>query len=188
EAAARAEEREKHARLEQELEIARRIQRSLLPPPRLQLHGYEVLSRSEPATEVGGDFYNLFTLRAREGIATDGCAAHERIGIVLGDVAGKGLPGALFMAVTTTLIEGQAQLLQSPAETLAAANAALRSKMRPPGGPQPLFATALYGVLDPRRGEIRLANAGQTPPIYWPAHGEPRYVGLKGVPLGALLG
>jgi serine phosphatase RsbU (regulator of sigma subunit) len=90
------------------------------------------------------------------------------------------------MAVTTTLIEGQAQVLVSPAATLAAANAQLYRKMRAPGVGPPLFATTLYGVLDPARAELRLASAGQVPPIYWPAADEPRYLRLKGVPLGAL--
>jgi sigma-B regulation protein RsbU (phosphoserine phosphatase) len=57
--------------------------------------------------------------------------------------------------------------------------------MRPPGGATPLFATAIYGVLDTKTREIRLASAGQTPPIHWPARGAPRYLRLKGMPLGA---
>jgi sigma-B regulation protein RsbU (phosphoserine phosphatase) len=77
--------------------------------------------------------------------------------------------------------------LSSPAETLAAANTQLHPKMRHPGaGHAPMFATAVYGILDRGRREIRLANAGQTPPIHWPAGGTPHYVRLTGVPLGAL--
>jgi len=190
-------EREKQARLQQEVAIARLIQMSLLPPSRLRLKGYEVLSRSEPSTEVGGDFYNLFEVRG-QGSGVRGQQEARTLtpdpspltpgvlGVLVGDVAGKGVPAALFMAVTTTLIQGQAQLLPSPAATLAAANAELYPKMRRSGG-RSLFATAIYGALDLSQGAIRLANAGQTPPIHWPASGEPRYVRLTGVPLGALL-
>jgi serine phosphatase RsbU (regulator of sigma subunit) len=173
-------EREQQARLQQEVAIGRTIQMSLLSPPRLTRNGYEILSRSEPAAEVGGDFYNLFAVgRQGEGAST-------RLGILVGDVAGKGVPAALFMAVTTTLIEAQAQLLPSPAETLAAANVELYPKMRRPGDTQPVFATAVYGVLDEARKEIRLASAGHPPPILWPADGPPRYLKVKGIPLGAL--
>jgi sigma-B regulation protein RsbU (phosphoserine phosphatase) len=174
----------------------------LLPPPRLVLKGYEVLSRTEPSTEVGGDFYNVFEVGAQRPapgarLETDplspgtehlapGTPSEARLGVLVGDVAGKGVAAALFMAVTTTLVQGQAQLVASPAATLAAANAALYPKMRQPGGEHPLFATAVYGVLDTEQGEMRLANAGQTPPIYWPVSGEPRYIRLNGLPLGAL--
>jgi serine phosphatase RsbU (regulator of sigma subunit) len=168
--------REEQARLQQEVAIGRSIQMSLLPPERLQAGRFQVYSRSEPAMEVGGDFYNLFET---------GNGA-RRLGIVLGDVAGKGVPAALFMAVTTTLIRGQARLLPTPAATLTAANAELYPLMRPNGRGPALFATAVYGVLDTETGEVRLASAGQTPPIYWPAGGAPGYVRLIGLPLGAL--
>jgi sigma-B regulation protein RsbU (phosphoserine phosphatase) len=229
--AAFSEQRAQQARLQQEVAIARSIQMRLLPATRLCLEGCEVLSRSEPAAEVGGDFYNVFEVgrpsgkegeRKRDGGAEgvgpgpgegekgdragDPLTARPaqpvspslplslppsttRLGVLLGDVSGKGVPGALFMAVTTTLVEAQARLLSSPAETLAAANAQLHPKMRHPGdGHPPMFATAVYGILDTQRREIRLANAGQTPPIHWPAGGTPRYIRLTGVPLGALSG
>jgi serine phosphatase RsbU (regulator of sigma subunit) len=180
----------------QELVIGRSLQARLLAPPRLCLDGFEILSRLEPAVEVGGDFYNLFELADPEEGAPDPCSEGEtahspspgapaRLGVVLGDVAGKGVPAALLMAVVTTVIEAQAQLLRSPAATLAAANALLYPKMHGPEGGQPLFATALYGVLDMARRELHLANAGQTPPIVCPAAGMPRYLRLTGVPLGA---
>jgi serine phosphatase RsbU (regulator of sigma subunit) len=178
--AALSSEREKQARLQQEVAIGRSIQLSLLAPARLQRGSYEILSRSEPATEVGGDFYNVFDVGAPS------MGSDAKLGILVGDVAGKGVPAALFMAVTTTLIQGQGQLLPSPGETLAAANAELYRKMRQTGGTAARFVTAVYGVLDTARREIRLASAGQTPPIYWPAGELPRYVPLTGVPLGAL--
>jgi sigma-B regulation protein RsbU (phosphoserine phosphatase) len=179
----------------QEVAIGRRIQTSLLAPSLLQWGPYEIRSRSEPATEVGGDFYNLFPLEGVEpgtsshthGSPNASRSAPEasRLGLVLGDVAGKGVPAALFMAVTTTLIEAKAQLLISPAATLAAANARLYPKLRPAGERQPRFVTAVYGVLDAGTGELRLASAGQTPPIYWPAAGTPHYLRAAGLPLGA---
>lgn len=169
---------EQQARLQQELAIGRRIQTSLLPPPRLSLPGFEVLSRCEPADEVGGDFYDLFSVALPDDDS-------ECWGIVLGDVAGHGIPSALLMAVTTTLLRAQARQSPSPAAALAAVSAELHPRMRPPGGGAPFFATALCGLLDTRRGEICMASAGQTPPIHWPAGGEPRYVRLTGLPLGA---
>lgn len=176
-------ERERQARLQQEITIARSIQVSLLSRPQLRLQSFEILSRSEPSTEVGGDFYNLFELRGQEQA---GSSTPHRLGVLLGDVAGKGVSAALFMAVTTTLIQAQAQFLRAPAATLAAANAELYPKMHSPQQGRPRFVTALYGLLDPASGEIRLASAGQTPPILWPASSEPRYLPLKGLPLGAL--
>jgi serine phosphatase RsbU (regulator of sigma subunit) len=170
--------REQQARLQQELAIGRRIQMSLLPPPRLAIPGFELVSRCEPATEVGGDFYDLFNVDRAE-------IGSECWGIVLGDVAGKGIPAALLMAVTTTLIRAQARATPSPAAALAAASAELYPRMRPPDGAAPFFATAVCSMLDTVRREILLASAGQTPPIYWPVGGKPRYVRLKGLPLGA---
>jgi sigma-B regulation protein RsbU (phosphoserine phosphatase) len=170
--------REREARLQYELAIGRRIQMSLLPPPRLSFPGFEVVSRCEPAAEVGGDFYDLFPVELSE-------TRSECWGIVLGDVAGKGIPSALLMAVTTTLIRAQARQFTGPGAALAAVGAELRPRMRPPGGAAPFFATAVCGLLDTTRREIRLANAGQTPPVYWPAGGEPRYVRLTGLPLGS---
>jgi sigma-B regulation protein RsbU (phosphoserine phosphatase) len=199
ETAALLAEREKQARLQQEVAIGRAIQMSLLAPEQLRLPGFEIDSRSVPAMEVGGDFYDLFPLggdrrtaaaRQQRGARTralpDPGDGNCPLGILIGDVAGKGVPAALLMAVTTTLIRGQAPLLPSPGETLAAANAELYPLLRRPGGTRMLFTTALYGVLDPASGELRFASAGQTPPIHWPVAGEPRYVRLQGVPLGAL--
>jgi sigma-B regulation protein RsbU (phosphoserine phosphatase) len=176
--------RDQQARLQQELAIGRRIQTSLLPPPSLRLPGFEVVSRCEPAAEVGGDFYDLFSVDLPEGES-------ECWGIVLGDVAGKGIPAALLMAVTTTLIRAQTRSKPSPAVALAAASAELYPRMRPPGGAAPFFATAVCALLDTDRREVRLASAGQTPPIFLAggrADGPPaapRYLRLTGLPLGA---
>jgi hypothetical protein len=170
--------REQQVRLQQELAIGRRIQMSLLPPPRLSLPRFEVVSRCEPAAEVGGDFYDLFAVELPE-------AESECWGIVLGDVAGNGIPSALLMAVTTTLIRAQARHFTGPAAALAAVGAELRPRMRPPGGAAPFFATAVCALLDTAKREICLASAGQTPPIHWPAGGAARYIRLQGLPLGA---
>jgi serine phosphatase RsbU (regulator of sigma subunit)/CHASE2 domain-containing sensor protein len=167
-------------------------------------HGdFEVVGWSEPSREVGGDFYDVFALE--EG----------RLGLTLGDVSGKGVPGALFMAVTMTLLQSHAHLFAEPDEVLARTNEALYPRMRgterprlataawPPGtaegspraersaGSRPgarhrMFVTAFYGILDTRDGRLCYASAGQTPPILIGPGGEARYLQARGVPLGAL--
>ncbi len=174
-----AEERAQRALLQQELTIGRSIQSSLLSPQRVRHGCFEILSRCVPSREVGGDMYNVFE------IAHPSRTGAGELGILVGDVAGKGVPAALYMAVTTTLVEGQAQLLDSPVETLSAANSELYRRLRKPGARQTLFVTALYGILDGGSREIRLTNAGQSPPIYWPAGGAPFFLQMKGMPLGA---
>jgi GAF domain-containing protein len=166
-------QRAQAARLEQELTIGREIQAQLLPAAPVQVGEFRIDARSEPATEVGGDFYNFFPVGGRWVV-------------LLGDVSGKGVPGALCMAVISSLLEGLSEALPeegtlSPAELLARANARLHPKLRP----LRMFATALLAVIDPAEGTITLANAGQTPPIRWAAGGSPEYVRLSGLPLGA---
>jgi serine phosphatase RsbU (regulator of sigma subunit) len=139
-----AQERE---RIEQELRIARLIQQTLLPKMLPQLSGYEVAAYYQPAREVGGDFYDFLEL-------DDG-----RLGLVVGDVTDKGVPAALVMATTRTMLRAAAQRLFSPGEVLRRANEALVTDI-----PPNMFITCLYAILEPESGHLVYANAGHDLP------------------------
>src|SRR5215218_8681659 len=139
-----AQERE---RIEQELRVARLIQQTLLPKTLPELPGYDVAAFYQPAREVGGDFYDFLDLE-------DG-----RMGLVIGDVTDKGIPAALVMATTRTMMRAAAQRLFSPGEVLRRANEALV-----PDIPPNMFITCLYAILEPGSGRIVYANAGHDPP------------------------
>src|ERR671911_2080092 len=139
-----AQERE---RIEQELRIARLIQQTLLPKTLPELPGYDIAAYYQPAREVGGDFYDLFEL-------DDG-----RLGLVVGDVTEKGIPAALVMATTRTMLRVSAQRLFPPAEVLKRANEALVVDI-----PPNMFITCLYAILDTESGRLVFANAGHDLP------------------------
>jgi serine phosphatase RsbU (regulator of sigma subunit)/putative methionine-R-sulfoxide reductase with GAF domain len=150
--------------------IGREIQTSLLPGDRFDLGTFRLLARSEPAQEVGGDLYNVFPISARK---------HA---VVLGDVSGKGIQGAMYMTVATTLLEARAEHGVTPAAALADANRRLYPKIRRAR----MFVSLLYGALDLQERTLTFSNAGQCPPIYLPLGGEPQLVRIPGLPLGAL--
>lgn len=164
---ARVEER---ARIEQEMQTARSIQRSMLPKEVPALPGWQLAPFYQPAREVGGDFYDVLLL-------SDG-----RLGLVIGDVSGKGVPAALVMASTCTMLRVAAQEHSAPGEVLAGVNDLLHSTI-----PASMFVTCFYGVLDPHSGCMRYANAGHD----WPyRHSDGGIAELKasGMPLGMLPG
>jgi serine phosphatase RsbU (regulator of sigma subunit) len=139
-----AQERE---RIEQELRVARLIQQTLLPKTLPGLPGYDVAAYYQPAREVGGDFYDFLELE-------DG-----RLGLVVGDVTDKGVPAALVMATTRTLLRAAAQRLFSPGEVLRLSNDALVTDI-----PPNMFITCLYTILEPEGGRLIYANAGHDLP------------------------
>jgi serine phosphatase RsbU (regulator of sigma subunit) len=139
-----AQERE---RIEQELRIARLIQQTLLPKTLPELPGYDVAAYYQPAREVGGDFYDFLELE-------DG-----RLGLVVGDVTDKGVPAALVMATTRTMLRASAQRLFSPGEVLRRVNDALVTDI-----PPNMFITCLYAILDIESGRLVYANAGHDLP------------------------
>ena len=135
-------------RLERELEIAHRIQASILPQA-LPVHpGLDFGARIVPARMVGGDFYDLFPVD--EG----------RWGIVVGDVCDKGVPAALFMMLTYSLMRAEAPRASSPGEALLAVNRHLLD-LNPSG----MYVTLLYGVLDACTCRFAYARAGHPPPL-----------------------
>lgn len=133
--------------LRRELQIARDIQRSILPRAFPERGDFELFAAMQPANEVGGDFYDFFLLD--EG----------RIGVLIGDVSGKGVPAALFMAVTRTLLRSTVAGIASPAACLQQVNRLLCRENE-----QDMFVTLFYGVLDLASGAFDYCNAGHNPP------------------------
>lgn len=132
-----------------ELDVARRIQQGIVPERAATVgNGFDVLAVSRAAREVGGDFHD--TVKLDDG----------RIAAVVGDVSGKGIAAALFMAMTRTMIHDRLQSGRGPAETLNEANGLLCAE-----NPEGMFATVLACVFDPATGEVCYANAGHMPPL-----------------------
>src|ERR671913_2385589 len=162
-----AQERE---RIEQELRIARLIQQTLLPKTLPKLTGYDIAAYYQPAREVGGDFYDF--LRLQDG----------RLGLVMGDATGKGMPAALVMAGARSMLRAVAQSSDSPGEVLKRANDALVADI-----PPNMFITCFYAVLDPETGRLRYANAGHDLP-YLRQGGDVEELRARGMPLGLMPG
>jgi PAS domain S-box-containing protein len=164
-------EAQQRERIEQELRIARLIQQTLLPKTLPKLSGYDIAAYYQPAREVGGDFYDTFELE-------DG-----RLGLVVGDVTDKGIPAALVMATTRTMLRVSAQRLFPPAEVLKRANEELVADI-----PPNMFITCLYAILDTESGRLVYANAGHDPP-YLRHHGsDVEELRARGMPLGLMPG
>jgi serine phosphatase RsbU (regulator of sigma subunit) len=165
----RVAEIQERARIEQELRVARQIQRSLLPERTPELYGWQFATYYKPAREVGGDFYDFLELE-------DG-----RLGLVVGDATGKGMPAALVMATTRGMLRAVAQTLGSPGEVLARVNDALYPDM-----PSAMFVTCFYAILDPTAGRLRYSNAGHDLP-YVLHNGEGTHeLRATGMPLGLM--
>jgi serine phosphatase RsbU (regulator of sigma subunit) len=155
-------------RLEREMELARQVQQSLLPRSFPQIAGYQFAARSEPARQVGGDFYDAFMVDA------------ERFGVVVGDVSDKGLPAALYMALTRSLLLAEARRDTSPAAVLASVNRLLHELGEPD-----LFVTVFYGVVEIATRHLTYARAGHDRPLLLRA-GAVRELAGSGAFLGML--
>jgi sigma-B regulation protein RsbU (phosphoserine phosphatase) len=160
----------RESRLRQELAMAREIQEGFLPTnfSPLGKSNFELFARVNPAREVSGDLYDFFALG-------DG-----RLAFFLGDVAGKGMPSALFMVKVHTLNRHLAAASEKPAATLDKLNAALAANNF-----SGLFVTLIYGIYDPRSGEVVLSSGGHPMPLLRRADGR-----VEEVPVhtGRLLG
>jgi serine phosphatase RsbU (regulator of sigma subunit)/anti-sigma regulatory factor (Ser/Thr protein kinase) len=157
-------------RLEQELHVAQLIQQNFLPKQTPQLGGWRVAAYYRPARAVGGDFYDFIDLP--EG----------KLGLVIGDVTDKGVPAALVMAATRSVLRAAAQRLVSPAAVLERVNEATCGDI-----PRNMFVTCLYAVLDPASGRIVYANAGHNPPYVHTLDGVAE-LRATGMPLGLMPG
>ena len=158
-------------RVDQELRVARRIQHTSLPEEVPELEGWQIRPFYQPAREVGGDFYDFHLL------------SEGRVGLVVGDATGKGVPAALVMSTTCGMLQLAAQALgsSSPGEVLARVNEALLARI-----PANMFVTCFYAVLDPNNGSLRYANAGHDLPYLHRGRGEAEELRARGMPLGLM--
>ena len=142
--------REELRHMQQELNVASEVQQSIIPknfnifPDQSR---FEICARMIPANEVGGDFYDFFMLD------------DKRLGFVIGDVSGKGMPAALFMAISRTLLKALAFKNESTSQCLKEVNYLLSQD-----NPKSMFVTMFYGVLNVKTGELEYSNGGHTPP------------------------
>ncbi len=154
--------------LQKELDIAARVQLSLLPDTMPSSRHAEVTGIMRPAKEVGGDFFDYFNLD------------QHRIGVVVADVSGKGVPAGLFMVMTRTLLRTIAvRNVDAPGHVLASVNNFLEQN-----NAEQLFVTLFYGVLDERIGRFVYANGGHNPPILIDSAGANPLAMTGGVALG----
>ena len=157
-------------RIEQELHVARVIQQTLLPKELPQLAGWQISSYYQPARAVGGDFYDFLYFG-------DG-----RLGLVIGDVTDKGVPAALVMATTRSILRSTAHATASPGQVLQQTNDLLHQDI-----PPNMFVTCLYAILDPASGRLEYANAGHDLP--YRRHGnQVTELRATGMPLGLMPG
>src|SRR5215218_829126 len=157
-------------RIEQELRVARRIQQASLPEEVPTLEGWQISPFYQPAREVGGDFYDFHFL------------SEGRLGIVVGDATGKGVPAALVMSTTCGMLQAVSEALDSisPGEVLQRVNETLLSCI-----PSNMFVTCFYGVLDPESATFTYANAGHDLPYLWHG-GAAEELRARGMPLGLM--
>jgi steroid delta-isomerase-like uncharacterized protein len=154
----------------QELRVARSIQEASLPKEVPTLEGWEISPRYQPAREVGGDFYDFHFL------------SEGRLGVVVGDATGKGVPAALVMSTTCGMLQVTAGALDSssPGEVLEQVNETLFARI-----PKNMFVTCFYAILDPKSGTLRYANAGHDLP-YLHRDGNAEELKARGMPLGLM--
>lgn len=161
-----------HAQIDAELNVARALQVAILPAKFPARPGCDGAARMIPATTMGGDFYDFIDL-------PDG-----RIGLVMADVSGKGVPAAFFMAVARTNLRDLAAHYTEPAACLAQTNEVLCTQ-----NPMELFVTVFYCVLDPASGALSYANGGHNPPYVRHCDGSVETLGgAGGLVLGAMPG
>jgi len=156
-------------RLETEVELARSIQRTFVPHVLPERAGWQLASRWRTARQVGGDFYDVAEIDS------------QNIAVFVADVADKGVPAALFMALTRTLVRAAMLETDSPAEALKRVNDLLY-----PDTGQGMFVTGVYGILDVNLGRLTYANAGHNPPLMRRSDGTVERLVRTGVALGAV--
>ncbi len=135
-------------RMEREFQLARQIQQTFLPESLPEHPGWQIDLRWQTAREVGGDFYDVFKTR------------DNKVALVIADVADKGMPAALYMTVTRTLIRASAQSMSSPGKILERVNELLEMESR-----NGMFVTAFMALLDFENGLVEYANAGHNLPL-----------------------
>lgn len=170
------EENVQKGRMDEELKIARDIQMSMLPDQPPEIKGFSIAAKSFPAREVGGDFYDFIELSGDE---------HNQVAIIVGDVSGKAVSGALVMAASRSVLRVLAETHQSAEAIMNFSNVRLCSDVR-----KGMFVALVYAIADSTNRTLTLANAGQTQPIRCPAQdgAPPAYIETEGdcFPLGII--
>ena len=160
--------RDKLTALQSELGVANKIQQSILPTSFPSTLGYQVYGSMEPARDIGGDFFDVIRLE-------DDC-----VGLAVADVSGKGVPAALFMMASRTIMKGSAISVRQPGEALGMVNTLLAEDNE-----AQLFVTVLYAVYDPHTGEFTYASGGHDAPLLVRPDGSSELLPLTG---GIVLG
>jgi predicted ester cyclase len=170
-----AKEISERERIEQDLRVARDIQQASLPKEVPTLEGWRISPYYQPAREVGGDFYDFHFL------------SEGRVGLVVGDATGKGVPAALVMSTTCGMLqavsEASGSSSSSPGEVLSRVNATLVARI-----PANMFVTCFYAILDPKSASLSYANAGHDLPYLHRVRGEVEELRARGMPLGLMPG
>lgn len=160
-------------RIEESLKLAADIQMGMLPstfPAFPERKDFDLYAGIIPAKEVGGDFYDFFLIDKKH------------LCFVIGDVSGKGIPAALFMALTKTQIKASSSRRRTPGDVLFRANNDLCHENE-----SGMFCTLFYGILDTETGEVTYANAGHNPPYLVPPDGETSQIEITGgIALGVM--
>ncbi len=154
-------------RLETQLEVARQVQLELLPPRDPQLEGFDISAYNFPTEEVSGDYYDWVRIY------------DDQIGIVIADVAGKGVPAALLMAFLRASLRAASHIGYAPQISMSKVNYLLWESIE-----RNQFVTAFYGILDATNRTLAYSNAGHNPPLLIDADGKTRFEERGGVPLG----
>src|SRR5919107_4392679 len=157
-------------RIEQELRVARSIQQASLPKEVPSREGWQITPFYQPAREVGGDFYDFLKL------------PKGGLGLVVGDATGKGVPAALVMASTRSMLRAVAQASNSPGEVLRSVNDPVVTDI-----PPNMFVTCFYAILDPNSGSLTYANAGHDLPYLY-RNSAAEELRARGMPLGLMPG
>ncbi len=156
--------------LQKELDIARQMQQSILPTQFPESSHYQIFGSMEPARSVGGDFFDVMRL------------ANGRIGLAIADVSDKGVPAALFMMSTRTLLKGAAVGRLNPGSVLREVNSLLNED-----NDAMMFVTTFYAVYDPAHATLTYANGGHNPPLIVHADGTSSLLpSTEGIALGVL--
>jgi serine phosphatase RsbU (regulator of sigma subunit)/ketosteroid isomerase-like protein len=160
-------------RVDQELRVARRIQQASLPEEVPTLEGWQISPFYQPAREVGGDFYDFHLL------------SEGKLGLVVGDATGKGVPAALVMSTTCGMLQAVSQALDSssPREVLERVNETLFARI-----PPDMLVTCFYAILEPNSGRLVYANAGHDLPYMRSQGGSCEQLRARGMPLGLMPG
>jgi sigma-B regulation protein RsbU (phosphoserine phosphatase) len=159
-------------RIRRELEIAHELEEKLLPAVEARIPGWEVSGFHRSAEEVGGDYYEVVPLGG------------NRYGVAIGDVAGKGIPGLVVMAMAGALLRSQAPQFDSPARLLIKLNDLVHPSVK-----RGMFITIFYGILDADTGTLVFANAGHSPLLYYSSANSVCFpIKTTGMPLGIVRG